>query len=99
MTTRRDMLLGRFASKAPETTVRRPRFGEFCLPQQGVVCRSCGEACAAGAIAFSPVAGGVAPPRLILDRCTGCGDCEKVCPVDALTLSPDASHLPQELTA
>lgn len=99
MTTRRDLLLGRIAGKTPETAMRRPVFGEFCLPRQGVVCRSCGESCAAGAIAFTPVAGRVAQPELILDRCTACGDCEKVCPVDALTLSPDASPLPQELTA
>lgn len=99
MTTRRDMLLGRFTGKAPGTAARRPVFGESCLPHRGVVCRSCGEACEAGAIVFTPVAGGVTQPRLNLDRCTGCGDCENICPVDALSLAPAVATIPQELSA
>jgi ferredoxin-type protein NapF len=97
MTTRRDMLLGRFAGKAPGTAARLPVFGGSCLPGQGVVCRSCGESCEAGAIVFRPVAGGVALPALDPGRCTDCGDCAKVCPVDALVLAP--APLPQEFPA
>lgn len=61
-------------------------FAEHCLANQNVVCRSCGEACEAQAIRFSPRIGGAALPSLDAARCTGCGDCLPVCPNSALSL-------------
>lgn len=97
MPTRRQVIFGKFhGSKAPSRVVR-PAFSESCLARQGVVCRSCGEACEAGAIVFRPTAGGISPPVLRVEPCTGCGDCAKVCPVGALSLAP--IDFPEELPA
>lgn len=57
-----------------------------CLTLSGIVCRSCGEHCDAGAIHFQLPRGGVAYPRIDAVACTGCGACIGVCPAQALTL-------------
>jgi ferredoxin-type protein NapF len=57
-----------------------------CLARQRVECRICGDQCAAGAIRFPPLAGGIALPVLDLDRCTGCGACVAPCPVRAIAV-------------
>ncbi len=31
------------------------------------------------------------------DKCSGCGDCEKVCPVDAVTIEDGVSHIDPEV--
>ena len=62
-------------------------FAEHCLAYQNVVCRTCGESCAHNAIRFSPRLGGASEPRLEPDLCTGCGDCQVVCPTTALSLT------------
>lgn len=59
-----------------------------CLPYQGVVCQSCRDACAAGAIRFPMVAGRTARPSIDTDACTGCGACVGVCPTSAIALAP-----------
>lgn len=61
-------------------------FNDACLTRQGVVCRSCGDACDARAIAFRPRPGGVAQPELDAAACTGCGECLTVCPTRAITI-------------
>jgi ferredoxin-type protein NapF len=102
MLTRRQVLLGRFKAETPPAGPLLPAFGEFCLPRQGVVCRSCGEACAAAAIVFRPAKGGISRPDLLADRCTSCRDCVPVCPVSALSLiaTPPIQHpAPEELNA
>lgn len=30
------------------------------------------------------------------DRCSGCGDCDKVCPVNAVTIEDGVSHIDPE---
>lgn len=57
-----------------------------CLAREGVVCRSCGEACETGAIRFKPQPGGVSLPHLDASGCTGCGACLAPCPGGAITL-------------
>ncbi|GAB2180453.1 ferredoxin-type protein NapF [Denitratisoma sp. agr-D3] len=66
--------------------------GEACLARQQVVCRSCGEACDAGAIHFPPRLGGVAQPVLDIALCTGCGACVAPCPSQAISLIPPVSE-------
>lgn len=60
-----------------------------CLTRHGVVCRSCGEQCATGAIHFRFDKGGVAQPRVEPALCTGCGACFAVCPAQAIALRDD----------
>jgi ferredoxin-type protein NapF len=61
--------------------------GPGCLSARGIVCRACGDACEPRAIGFRLVVGGKATPELQLARCTGCGACLSVCPVQAVSIS------------
>lgn len=65
----------------------KARVGKTCLAYRDVVCRSCGDACAPGAIRFSPRIGGAALPEILADRCTGCGACVSTCPAGAVTMA------------
>lgn len=70
-----------------------PIISDQCLTQQGVVCRSCGDACEPEAIIFNwrESAGGsrgVAVPSVDNDLCNGCGACISICPNNALTMQP-----------
>jgi ferredoxin-type protein NapF len=68
----------------PWTLVAVP--GAGCLAVKRVVCRSCGDACEHGAIAFRPRIGAVALPAVSVDACNGCGACLGACPVAAMTI-------------
>ncbi len=57
-----------------------------CLSSNAVMCRSCGDACDEHAIRFELKTGGVAKPILDKDKCTGCGGCFAVCPIDAIQI-------------
>ena len=60
------------------------RFAEMqtdCLAMQGLRCRRCAEACAAGAIRLRRFAGGFARPELDPHRCDGCSACLEACPL------------------
>lgn len=59
---------------------------DACLDRHGTTCRACQDACEPAAIRFRPAPGGRAEPMLADDRCTGCGDCLALCPVNALSL-------------
>lgn len=83
---RRAFLLGRRPPPVVPTGPLLAQFGEDCLARQGVVCRSCGDHCDAGAIAFPPLPGGVALPRLLAERCTGCAECAADCPTLAIAM-------------
>lgn len=61
--------------------------GEACLARKSVVCRSCGDVCAAHAIRFPLDPGGVSSPRLDAAACTGCGACVGVCPTNAIAVA------------
>jgi ferredoxin-type protein NapF len=57
-----------------------------CLSAQGVVCRACGDHCEARAIRFRLAPAGRSFAQVDLGRCTGCGACVGVCPVQAVTM-------------
>ncbi|MDP2194573.1 MAG: 4Fe-4S dicluster domain-containing protein [Rhodocyclaceae bacterium] len=94
MISRRQFLRGRFSAQPTPTAPEdadAPRLAVIdvaCIAlAQGVFCRSCGDACAATAIRFSPRLGGAACPVILAEQCTGCGDCVAVCPASAIHLS------------
>ena len=96
MTSRRQLLFGDFSGRRVDLAQQSGariivRFGEDCLPAQGVLCRSCGEVCESGAILFTPVSGGTSRPFLQNSLCTGCGECLPICPVLAISLVVDAT--------
>lgn len=74
----------RAAGQAPWPA--RALIDDHCLARQRVECRICGEQCAAGAIRFQLLAGGIATPQLDQERCTGCGACVGPCPVRAIVV-------------
>ena len=83
---RRRFLFGRHLAPG-ESPRPAARIGETCLETGGVVCRACGDACAARAILFLQRAGSAAKPLVDAARCTACGDCLAVCPAEAITLA------------
>ncbi len=63
-----------------------------CLSLNGIVCRSCGDACDTEAISFKLQTRGRATPLLDTERCNGCGECFAVCPNDSISLAiPEAN--------
>ena len=87
--TRREFLTARFSSE-PRVGDRAPGLKAViaagCLARNRVVCRSCGEACEAGAIRFRLAPGGVSAPEISPQACNGCGDCVAACPVRAIAM-------------
>ena len=63
-----------------------PTISERCLAARGVYCRSCADACAAAALRVAPALGGTVRILVDAERCTGCGDCVRTCPADAIAL-------------
>lgn len=64
----------------------KAHIAESCLNKKGTLCRTCGEECEARAINFPLQDTGFARPLLDRERCTGCGACLRVCPVQAITM-------------
>ncbi|MGH6763319.1 MAG: ferredoxin-type protein NapF [Phyllobacterium sp.] len=60
------------------------RIAGGCLAFNGVSCQSCRDRCPENAIRFRPHIGGPFRPVLDENRCTGCGACVGVCPVQAI---------------
>ena len=59
---------------------------EACIEFKGVSCRRCGEVCEQDAIRFRPMGRGAYHPVLDINQCTLCGECLKMCPVNAINL-------------
>jgi NAD-dependent dihydropyrimidine dehydrogenase PreA subunit len=64
---------------------------ERCFAFQGIVCRTCLDACPLQGEAIRQDAE-LRP--VITDRCVGCGLCEHRCPVDGAAILVDASRRP-----
>ena len=69
----------------------RASINNQCLSLNGIVCRSCAEACDTDAIHFQLQTGGRATPLLNQELCNGCGECHAVCPNHSISLEiPEA---------
>jgi ferredoxin-type protein NapF len=82
---RRRFLLGRFSETPRPAGPPVAAIDPSCLALRGVTCMSCRDACAAGALQFRLAVGG-ARPEIATDACTGCGDCIRACPADAIRI-------------
>ncbi len=76
----------RFEPELPPWNLRA-RIADNCLLADRVLCRTCGDHCAKGAIAFSPAEGRL--PEIAAAKCDGCGACIGACPVGAIFLADD----------
>ena len=65
-----------------------------CFAENGIYCRSCGDACPETAIRIAPQLGGRARVIIDDDTCTGCGACLSACPADAISITrqKDTAH-------
>jgi ferredoxin-type protein NapF len=76
-----------FASRERQPWDLRAAIGDACLTLRGVVCQSCRDTCASGAIRFTPALRSAPRPTVETDQCTGCGACIAGCPVQAITVA------------
>lgn len=91
---RRGLLHGPFARERSADTSLNAVIGASCLAFQGIACMSCRDTCTPAAICFDLAFGG-ARPRIVMDTCTGCGDCVQACPADAIQLcAREVAHEP-----
>lgn len=90
--------IARGGEAASERWLLTAAIGPACLAAAGVVCRSCGEVCEAGAIRFRLAAGRAPRPELDREACSGCGFCVSVCPAGAIAMieQPAALAAPAE---
>jgi len=82
---------GAFGSRAERPWQLRIAISDACFARRGVLCRSCGDACAHRAIAFRHAGSPIPAPIVDAQACTGCGACIGVCPADAITASPEVA--------
>jgi ferredoxin-type protein NapF len=75
-----------FDRSRPQPWKFKALISDSCLAKRRVMCRSCDDACAHGAIAFAPVSGRPPSPEINPQRCTGCGACVSVCPENAIAI-------------
>jgi ferredoxin len=63
---------------------------DVCIAWGKGICTLCEDACGEHALFFV----GLMNPRVLLDRCTLCADCVKVCPTAAITVRNEDSIQP-----
>jgi len=94
MVTRRGFLSGAWARPARTEA----RIDAQCLAVNGIVCRSCAEACPVDLIRFRPAVGGISLPIIAVDGCDGCAACVPACPVRAIAMRPSTTILERVAT-
>jgi ferredoxin-type protein NapF len=83
---RRRFLLGGFAEARRSAGPPVAAINQSCLAHRGIACMSCRDSCPTGALQLVLAVGG-ARPEIAADACTGCGDCIRACPADAICIS------------
>lgn len=58
-----------------------------CLSHNNVLCRTCAEHCDVGAITIEKTNGFLTVPKVIIEKCNGCGACFSPCPVRAIKIT------------
>ena len=79
------------------TTIEQPTLlqaevSKDCLTHSNILCNACGDACEADAIVFQPVVHKMPQPLINTSACTGCGECYRYCPVDAIRITRTQAH-------
>lgn len=57
-----------------------------CFAKRGILCITCLEHCAAGAMRRQLTARSASPPEISVAACNGCGACYRSCPANAIAL-------------
>ncbi len=65
---------------------------DSCFAGSAVYCRSCGDICEERAIRFELLMGGKAKVIVNTEKCTGCGDCQSICPAGAISIQPAPNY-------
>ncbi len=63
---------------------------ETCLPYIGIICRACFENCPIFREAI--ILEDEMYPKVIKEKCIGCGICEKVCPIEGSAIIIESAH-------
>lgn len=63
-----------------------------CLCCNNVLCRTCVEHCNEGAVIVSQENGRIGAPRIVAEKCNGCGACFSPCPVGAIGIETNAEE-------
>jgi ferredoxin-type protein NapF len=64
-----------------------------CLAHNNVLCRTCAEHCPEDAIIFPQQPGAVSTPKILMEKCSGCGACFSPCPTCAIAMRrEDENH-------
>jgi Na+-translocating ferredoxin:NAD+ oxidoreductase RNF subunit RnfB len=67
-----------------------------CLPYNGILCRACYERCPIYREAI--ILKDELYPKVVEEKCTGCGICEHVCPTNPSSVIIVSNHFSEEQT-
>ena len=61
---------------------------DSCVNYKGTVCQMCSASCTDNALKFEIQSMGIAAPQIDHLSCTGCGECYRSCPTNAIQIKP-----------
>ena len=59
-----------------------------CVNYKGTLCQMCSASCGDNALKFNIQSGGIVAPEIDPLSCTGCGECYRSCPKNAIQIKP-----------